>query len=61
MDMAGGVVVGVVMFLSWMVPVVLVVYLFRTLGTIVDGLRSINAATQRIAAAVEQMARPTDS
>lgn len=45
----------VVSLLSWVVPILLIVYLFRTLGVIVDGLRSINAASQRIAAAVEQL------
>ena len=48
--------VALVFALSWVVPVALVVYLFRTLGTIVDGLRSINAGVQRTAAAVERLA-----
>ncbi len=42
--------------LPWIVPIVLVVYLFRTLGTNVDGLRSINLAVQRTADAVEKLA-----
>lgn len=42
--------------LTWIVPIVLIVYLFRTLATIVDGLRSINAGVQRTAAAVEALA-----
>ncbi len=42
--------------LSWVIPIVLIVYLFRTLGTIVEGLRSINAGVQRTAAAVEALA-----
>ena len=49
-----GVVLGLA--LSWIIPIVLVVYLFRTLDTIVEGLRSINVAVQRTAAAVEAMA-----
>lgn len=42
--------------LSWIVPVAFIVYLFRALGTIVEGLRSINAGVQRTAAAVEAIA-----
>lgn len=42
--------------ISWAIPIVIVVFLFRTLATIVEGLRSINAASQRIAAAVEALA-----
>jgi hypothetical protein len=34
----------------------LIVYLFRTLSTMVEGLRSINAGVQRTAAAVEALA-----
>jgi hypothetical protein len=46
----------VVWALSWGIPLVLLIMLFRTLGTIVAGLRSINEATQRTAAAVERLA-----
>ena len=51
-----GIGVALVFALSWVVPIVLVVLLFRTLGTIVEGLRSINAGVQRTAAAVEALA-----
>lgn len=47
--------------LSWIVPVAFVVYLFRTLGTIVEGLRSINAGVQRTAAAMEAIAARSQS
>ena len=40
-------------------PFVLVAYLFRTLATIVEGLRSINVGVQRTAAAVEALAART--
>ena len=42
--------------LFWAVPLLLVVYLFRTLSTIVAGLRAINATTLRIAEGVEAIA-----
>jgi hypothetical protein len=47
---------GIFIVLVWGVPLLLVIYLFRTLSTIVEGLRSINAASQRIAVAVEKLA-----
>ena len=47
------VIVGV---LAWAIPLVLLILLFRTLATIVAGLRSINDATQRIAESVEKLA-----
>ena len=54
--MSNGVGVIFILLLSWGIPILLVIYLFRTLGTIVEGLRSINAASQRIAIAVERLA-----
>ena len=51
-----GIGVLLVFALSWIVPIALVIYLFRTLGTIVEGIRSINAGVQRTAAAVEVLA-----
>jgi hypothetical protein len=50
-----GAAVALAVTLSWVIPILLVVYLFRTLGVIVAGLRSINAGVQRTAAAVEQL------
>ena len=47
------VIVGV---LAWAIPLVFLILFFRTLGTIVEGLRSINNATQRIAESVEKLA-----
>ena len=38
------------------IPILLIIYLFQALRTIVDGIRSINAATQRMAVAMEKMA-----
>lgn len=52
MELIGGLFVVAV----WLVPFVLVAFLFRTLGTIVEGLRSINLGVQRTAAAVEALA-----
>ena len=54
--MSNGIGVMFVLLLSWGIPILLVIYLFRTLSTIVEGLRSINAASQRIAIAVERLA-----
>ena len=51
-----GIGVVLVFALSWIIPIVLIVYFFRTLGTIVEGLRSINVAVQRTATAVEAIA-----
>jgi hypothetical protein len=48
--------VVLVFALSWVIPIALIVYLFRTLATMVEGLRSINAGVQRTAAAVEALA-----
>jgi hypothetical protein len=52
-----GVGVVVVLLITWIIPVAIVIYVLRALGTIVEGLRSINAGVQRTAAAVEEMAR----
>ena len=52
-----GVGVLVVVLLTWIIPIAVVIYVLRVLGTIVEGLRSINAGVQRTAAAVEEMAR----
>ena len=43
----------------WSIPIVFLIYLFRTLATIVEGLRALNASSLRIAAAVEHMAAAT--
>lgn len=57
-----GAAVVVIMLLTWIIPIAIVVYVLRALGTIVEGLRSVNAGVQRTAAAVEEMVRrlPTD-
>ena len=48
--------VGFVLFLvSWAVPVAVLVYVLRALNTIVLGIRSVNEAAQRSAAALERM------
>lgn len=52
-----GVGVLVVLLITWIVPIAIVVYVLRALGTIVEGLRSINAGVQRTATAVEEMVR----
>ncbi|HUS61900.1 MAG TPA: hypothetical protein VMY34_06860 [Acidimicrobiales bacterium] len=46
--------------ISWMLPVVLVAFLFRSLGVIVEGLRALNMSSLRIAAAVEKLAAAED-
>jgi len=43
--------------LTWTIPLAIVIQLFRALGTILEGVRSINAGVQRTAAAVEEIAR----
>jgi len=52
-----GVGVLVVLLITWIIPIAIVIYVLRALGTIVEGLRSINAGVQRTAAAAEEMAR----
>lgn len=47
---------AVLVFAGWALPILLVVYVFRALGAIIEGMRSINAAVQRIATAVEHLA-----
>jgi hypothetical protein len=54
--MSNGIGVIFILLLSWGIPILIVILLFRTLSTIVEGLRSINAASQRIAIAVERLA-----
>ncbi len=46
----------VIVAVAFVVVLVLFVYLFRVLATIVDGLRSINATTIRLAETLESMA-----
>ncbi|MDQ3640741.1 MAG: hypothetical protein M3450_04530 [Actinomycetota bacterium] len=48
--------VGFVLFLvSWAIPIAVLVYVLRALNTIVLGIRSVNEAAQRSAAALERM------
>ena len=47
---------AVLVFVGWALPILLIVYLFRALGAIIEGMRSINSAVQRIATAVEYLA-----
>ncbi len=46
----------VVLLVWWVVPIAVVVYVFRALQTIVLGVRSVNAGVERIASAVEELA-----
>ena len=46
----------VVLLVWWVIPIAIVVYIFRALQTIVLGVRSINAAVERTASAVEELA-----
>jgi hypothetical protein len=50
-----------VVLLAWGMPLLVVVYVVRALGTIVAGLRSVNAHTERIAIAVEKLANERES
>jgi len=51
-----GAAVGFVLFAAgWLLPIAILVYLLRALNTIVLGIRSLNAAAQRTAAALERM------
>jgi len=45
-----------VVLLGWFVPIVMVALLFRALGTILDGVRSINATVLRLSDAVDALA-----
>lgn len=47
---------AVVVFVGWALPILLIVYVFRALGAIIQGMRSVNAAVQRIVTAVEYLA-----
>ncbi|MFN2506617.1 MAG: hypothetical protein ABR540_20800 [Acidimicrobiales bacterium] len=40
---------------GWAIPIGVLVYVLRALNTIILGIRSINAAAQRTAEAVERM------
>ncbi len=47
---------GFVLYLAtWAIPVAVLVYLLRALNTIILGIRSLNAAAQRTAEALERM------
>lgn len=48
--------VGFVLFVvTWLIPVAVLVYLLRALNTIILGIRSLNAAAQRTADALERI------
>ena len=40
---------------SWLIPIAVLVYLLRALNTVILGIRSINAAAQRTADALERI------
>jgi hypothetical protein len=44
-----------VFVLSFALPITFTIYLFRTLGAIVDGLRSINAGIQKMSATLDRL------
>ena len=50
-----GIAVGVVSFVLWVLPILLVAYVIRALHLIIEGMRSVNVGVQRIAAAVEEL------
>ena len=41
---------------GWLVPIVMVAVLFRAVGTILEGVRSINATVVRISETVDKLA-----
>lgn len=45
----------------WGVPIYLLIVLFRSLATIVDGIRALNRTNERLLAAVEAMAQERTS
>jgi hypothetical protein len=55
MDGAGAAVGFVLFAATWLLPIAILVYVLRALNTIVLGLRSLNAAAQRSAEALERM------
>ena len=50
-----GIAVGVISFVLWVLPILLIAYVLRALHLIIEGMRSVNAGVQRIAAAVEEL------
>ena len=55
--MATGAAGVLLLLVVWAVPVVAVIYLFRTLGVLIDGMRSINAHLARISEQLERTDR----
>ena len=53
--MASSVAGVLLLVVVWSIPIVAFIYLFRLLGVMVDGMRSINAHLARIS---EQLDRP---
>ena len=45
----------VVVALWWAIPVLVIVYVLRAIGTLIDGVRSVNAGVKRIAEGVEEL------
>ena len=52
---AGAVISIVIFAITWAIPILFAVFLFRTLGTIVEGLRSINAGVQRMSTTLDTL------
>jgi len=55
MNSAGAAVGFVLIAATWLLPIAILVYALRALNTIVLGMRSLNAAAHRTAAALERM------
>ena len=55
MDTVGSGVQAVLILAGWLLPIAVLVYVLRALNTIILGIRSINAAAQRTADALERI------
>jgi uncharacterized protein YoxC len=49
----------ILLAIAMIIPVIALVFILRTLATIVDGLRSINATTIRMAESLDELTRRT--
>ena len=55
MDTVGSGIQAVFILAGWLPPIAVLVYVFRALNTIILGIRSLNAAAQRTADALERI------
>ena len=55
MDTVGSGIQAAFILAGWLLPIAVVVYVLRALNTIILGIRSLNAAAQRTADALERI------